>query len=50
MRVSVECYGEEQVGVINESSNSEGPFIILQKALWENNEDETHITIKMRHT
>lgn len=33
-----------------ESSSSDGTFIILQKALQENNDDDTHITIKMRHT
>jgi len=49
--VSAECYGEEQVRVINTSIHTlRVPFTILQKALWENNEDETYTTTKMRHT
>lgn len=50
MTASAECYGEEQGRVINMRVQMQRvPFIILQKAQWEDNEDETHI-IKMRHT
>lgn len=51
MTVFAECYGEDQERVINVRAQAQMvPFIILQKALQENNDNDTHVTIKMRHT